>query len=303
MLGKILSFGSRAIANNPVGGGRANIATADTARIGQTIEDIVPPLGGARTAQDLRNLVATGSGKESLGNAKDDVVKLIEARVGQIVVPSLSPKPMTLSQANEALTQIGLKGRYTNPLDQTAAGVDWRQLYGKVAQEISGALQQASPQAAASFQEAQRAYGGGNAILKRILSKQNIYQPVGDDLMLNTSQFQRVVGDPKTEAVLRQKLGPGWEAFADTVYRGGTPGTRDVLAPGTGRAMDALRQVYGRGQGGAPQVVGSLARTPAANIGSEYIGRQPYSFPPQLQAILDVMLQRGIGGMTEERRP
>jgi hypothetical protein len=57
--------------------------------------------------------------------------------------------------------------------------------------------------------------------------------------------------------------------------------------------MDALMQTIGRGTNtGSINALGVPSRTLLPNLGSQYTGRAPYSLPPALQTILDVVSQR-----------
>lgn len=196
---------------------------------------------------------------------------------------------MPLREANNRLSEIGAKAFSKNPLDRNFNGVDQRRLYGQVANEIEAGLPQ---QLRPLWQQAQGDYKKGLALLKP-LQASSAYRQYPDEIQFNTPQIQTFLANPKNEAALRNKLGDGgYEALVNAMTRGGGVGTRDILAPGQGRVLDALRQTLGRGTNtGSMQALGVPARTLFPNLGSQYAGRQPYTLPPALQTILDAALQ------------
>ena len=114
------------------------------------------------------------------------------------------------------------------------------------------------------------------------------FQGLPNRVMLNTPSVQKYISDNRAE--LQAKLGDeGYRALTDAIYAGGQVGTRDILTPGSGEALNALRQVYGRGQGGAPQIVGSAVRTAFPNIGGQMTGRGFNRVDPAVQALLDYL--------------
>lgn len=299
-------------------GAKSEIAGRDAAAYGAEMGRQSPPLAGARTADELRTLAA-GPGREALGAAKGaanaDISAGIGARAGTLEIPSLGQttnvtqpigqggthtvtviKPMTLQEANDALSEIGAKAFSKNPLDRNFNGVDQRQLYGKVSGEIRAALDKADPTGYSSgaFDQAQQAHKAGLALLKP-LERDAAYRRYPDEVQFNTPFLQKYVANPKNEAALRNKLGDeGFDSLVNILTRGGGVGTQDSLAGGQGRTLDALRQVWGKGMGGAPQILGSVLRTATPNIGSQYAGKAPLAVPNLMQMLIDLGAQKGV---------
>jgi len=303
-----LEGGGSALAGELIGGGlgyvarglpgaKGRIAAQDAAAYGTEMGRQSPPLAGAQSVQDLRGL-AQGAGKAQLGAAKERTVQDIEGLIGgaqtPLSVPALSrDRNLTLREANDLLSEIGARAFSRNPLDRTFQGVDQRKLYGQIASELDAALGAAHPEAPALWQQAQADYKRGLALL-RPLQQQNAYRLSPNDVQFNTPAMQRFVQNPRNAALLRNKLGDAdYEALVNVLTRGAGQG-QDILASGRGGMLDAFRQTFGRGtNSGAAGYLGVPLRTLLPNIGSEYVGRQPYSFPPALQQILDLAVQRG----------
>src|SRR5690242_3765266 len=168
-----LEGGGSALAGELIGGGlgyvarglpgaKGRIAAQDAAAYGTEMGRQSPPLAGAQSVQELRSL-AQGQGKERLSAAKEQAVQRIEQMLdpnvrlnlqslGQTVQenvplagltgyhPTAAPRPFTLREANDALSEIGARAFSKNPLDRSFNGVDQRQLYGQVVQEITDEL-------------------------------------------------------------------------------------------------------------------------------------------------------------------
>lgn len=281
-----------------VPGAKARIAGQDAARYGEEMGRQAPPLAGATTADELRNLAA-GPGRQALGDAKEQAITQIETLMrprpslpsADIAVPALGPTRMTLRDANNRLSEIGARAFSKNPQDRNILGVDQRQLYGQVANEIRDAL---PTTARPLWDSAQADYRRGISLLRPLQASQS-YRQYPDELQLNTPALQTYVANPRNEAALRNKLGDqGFEALVNALTRGGGVGTKDILASGQGRMLDAVRQSFGRGTNtGSLQLLGVPFRTALPNAGSQYAGQAPYTLPHALQTILDVALQRG----------
>lgn len=316
------------------------IANQDAAAYAREMGRQSPTLAvGAKNAEDLRRL-AGGQGQQLLSSTKAATNAEINSRAGLLDVPSVAPRvevpghrttsratidpeiqaqprdvttrvpghtatqPMTFQEANDELSAIGARAFSKNPLDRNFNGVDQRRLYGQVYNDIKAALDKSDPtgKLTAMFEQAQADYAKGLALL-RPLQKTGAFR-TGEDLQLNTPHLQKLLANPKAEAVLRNKLGDeGFEALRNQMLRGGQPGEVDRLVSGSGRATDALMQWLRGSNTGFTQTVGVPLRTALPNVGSQYAGRAPYSLPPQLQAILDVVLQKSGGAaLTPERR-
>ncbi len=273
-------------------GAKGAISGQDVAAYGQEIGRQSPPLAGASTADELRSLAA-GPGRKALGQAKETTITQIESMLPTptLDIPALGGR-MTLRDANKTLSEIGARAFSKNPLDRTIQGVDQRQLYGQLANDIEAAL---PANARPLWQSAQADYKKGLALLKPLQSS-SAFRQYPDELQLNTPKLQEYIANPKNEAALRNKLGDaGFESLVNVLTRGGGVGTRDTLASGRGRMSDAFMQSFGRGTNtGSLQALGVPFRTILPNVGSQYAGRAPYTLPPALQSILDVAAQRAV---------
>jgi len=305
-------------------------AADDAAKYAEFIGRISPPLAGAKTVQELRTL-ASGPGSEALGAAKGaantEIAGGIGAREGRLEIPSLGvttptptainptlgvqpvtvmkpvTKPMTLQEANDALSEIGAKAFSKNPLDRSFQGVDQRRLYGKVRSEIEAALDLADPTGYSSvaFDKAQAAHRAGLALLKPLTSDRAV-RSVGNEIQFNTPFFQQWASNPKNRASLVNKLGQhGYDDLIWTLTRGGGPDTRDVLASGAGRVLDALKGTFGRGQNtGSAQYLGAPLRTVFPGLGSELAGRNPFTPSAGTVTAADIAALRALGVLPEE---
>ena len=286
------------------------INVRDVRSVGETVGEIAPPLRGARTAADLRELAA-GGGLEKLGTAKDEAITAIEGMVaakrmpkrytsslwqeppGKFLVPTLDKQtPMTIREANDKLSEVGAKAFSKNPLDRTFQGIDQRRLYKTLSQEILTGLTTLDPQAAQLWQQAQRTYAAGKRLTEVFRAKGLIDK----NSMLRMEVLQEAVRDPSTIAWLRNKLGPeGYAKLAQTVTRGGGVGAVDRPAWGTGTAIEPLRMI-GEMKGGTPALVGATTKGFLPNLWSRYAGTLPFQRPQSLQLLLDLALERGTLG-------
>src|SRR5439155_15496343 len=102
-------------------GAKGRIAARDAAGYGQQMGQQSPPLAGAQTAEDLRTLAA-GPGQQALGTAKGAANQAIAQGIGArnaLSIPSSGPNPMTLQEANDALSAIDVRTFRKNQLDRT----------------------------------------------------------------------------------------------------------------------------------------------------------------------------------------
>lgn len=305
-------------------GAKGAIAAQDAMDYATEMGRQVPTLrGAARTPEELRALSA-GPGQQMLGDAKERVVQQIERALGgrglrvpsvdarintvptapamrgaygeELLAPQTAQQPATMSlrAANDALSEIGARAFSKIPTERNFNGVDQRQLYGRIREEIMRALSDRDPRLATMWNDAQRQYEAGLGLLRPLQSPKA--WRTGSGLQFNTPAVQRSMAAPKVENRLRDKLGdPGFESLRDTVLRGGRPGDADVLAPGSGGMLQATGEMM-RGKGGATQLAAWLPRTLFPNAGSHYAGtRQPYQVAPSLQTLLDLLGIRGAG--------
>jgi hypothetical protein len=275
-------------------GAKGRIAADDAAAYAGEMGRQSPPLAGAQTVQDLQRF-AQGEGRQRIGDAKEGIIRQIEAMTGNapLSVPAAGPNNMTLREVNDILSEVG--ARMKNPLERTFQGRDQTQLYGQIRSQLDAALAATHPDAPGLFNTAQSDYAKGMSLL-RPLQQQNAYRLSPGDTQFNTPAIQRSLQNPKNAAGMRNKLGDAdYEALLNVMTRGAGQG-QDVLASGRGGMLDALQQTIGRGtNSGAMGYLGVPLRTALPNIGSQYTGRRPFSLPPQIQELLDVALQRKAG--------
>lgn len=287
-------------------GGKGAVNAADARRIGETVEDIVPELGGVRTTEGIRAMTE-GGGQAALGQAKEGTTRAVEGAInarppmygmpGTIQVPALGPAPMPLRAANDELSDIGARAFSRNPLDRNFNGVDQRRLYGDVARDISSGIGTAGGAEAAGAHEAtQGAYSAGSKMLD-FFKKSGVSD---NDGFLAVAKMQRLLNNPKNAAILERHMGPeNFKKFSDAVFRGAARGETDRVAPGMGGPLDALSQVLRGTNTGFSQSWRVPLATALPNIGSKYVGKNPLAIPDALRKILDLGAQRGATAMEE----
>jgi hypothetical protein len=208
----------------------------------------------------------------------------------QMLVGAVDPAGFTLKQAQAIRGYLGSGAFGMSPQGQGVSPVAKQMLWGDVGKEIEGGL---SPVARPLWQQANRRYAGTMGATDA-LSDRNAFQGLNNRILLNRNQLSDYLAQNREDMVRR--LGPqGYDALVERVLGGAQPGTRDILTPGAGGVTDAFMQTFGRGQGGSPQMLGAPLRTVLPNLGSQYTGRRPFSIPPQLQELLDVIFQRQAG--------
>lgn len=210
------------------------------------------------------------------------------------VIGKLTPlpgQPYTVNQAEEIIARVGNMLK-SNPLQRHITDRDITSLYGKMLNET---VQQLPPGGAESFAGSRDKYRMGESLMEMI-RQPSARQGGPNRVGLNEPALSKYISENRAE--LRTKFGPAFDDLATILNRGGQLGTRSIMTPGTGETMSALRQVYGRGQGGAPQVIGSAARTVLPNLGFQSTGRAPYSTSPQAQTLWDLL---GISATTGGR--
>lgn len=270
-----------------------------------------PALRGAKTPAALQESVLGGGLHEgatakmrtaldqisqAAGNPtfQGGVLEQVYKRMPEIERESLGavgPNGFTLPQAQLIRGWLGDSAFSQSPIGQGVSEAAQKMQWNAVTKEIAARL---GPQAPA-WQAANREYGG-IATLIDALKSPNAFTGGANRIALNTPAIQQALSMNRLPN--RQRMGPeAFQALADAATGGGQLGTRDILAPGFGGAMDALRQVYGRGQGGAPQILGSALRTVTPNIGSQYTGAGPLKLPPAIQQIIDLAIQRQTTGV------
>jgi hypothetical protein len=270
-----------------------------------------PTLLGGKTTAALEETALGKSGKDTLSNVMEQgMLDTTLAAQGQGIrspalnealgvlrhvsggdplfersLPGLLPNPhgeYTVTQAEEIIARIG-SAMKSSPLDRKINDRDLTALYGKMLNET---VQSLPPQAAEVFAAARDKYRGGTAILD-LLREANSRRGSPNRIRMNDPAIMKSLSENRAE--LRTKLGSDFDRLVDAVAPGAQIGTRGINTPGSGETMSAFRQLYGRGQGGAPQIIGSVARTGLPNLGYQPTGNAPYSAPEGLKAILDIL--------------
>ena len=244
--------------------------------------------------------VAGGPGLAQLGENKETAVRALEQVAPQIPMPSLGGATVSIRQANDELSRVGDMMRGIRPLDPRFKDADLKQLYGTIAREIRDGIEQvAGPQAAAFWDQTQGTYRAGRALLKP-LTKSSAFR-TGEELQFNTPAIQRLLANPESERMLRQKLGDeGFEALRSVMLRGGKPGEVDILTGGAGNTLSALQQVLRGTNTGASQYVRVPITTALPNLGSAYAGQAPYTMPQNMRTLFDMLLSAtGAAGIKD----
>lgn len=287
--------------------------------VGQNRSAVAPTLRGPKTSAALQETAMGKSGHEALSAAFERGMAEVDALApgATVMGPALldayaampqlardrligavAPSGFTPRQAQEVIAWLGSKAFTEAPLGQGVGKVPQQKLWADALNETVTGLGPAGQK----FLEIRAPYAGGMQYLDMLRAGgDGPFRSYGNRLNLDENAVRRYVSANRME--LQDKLGPDGFAALMKALGGAQPGTRSVMAPGAGGVSDAMAQVYGRGQGGAPQILGSLLRTALPNIGYEAAGRAPYTLPPALQAILDVGLQKAGGAaLSGERR-
>jgi hypothetical protein len=307
----------KGLINEGVSSGTADVPRTVSPALGPAIETaragVSPMLKGGTTAAALQETALGQGGKQAMGGAfEQGMLDTTLAAQGQGVqspalqmawdlLPtgnpltdrlknSLAPSPngtFSPQQAERLLAELGeaaFKGEAASPIARGISGLELRRLYGQPVNETTSGLPAPAGDILAGTR---REFAGGNAIMEGLREPQ-AFQGLPNRIMLNTPAVGQYLSTNRAE--LEAKLGvEGFRALRDAILSEGQLGTRDILAPGAGGPLSALAQVYGRGQGGAPQIIGSAVRTGLPNLGSEYTGRAPFSMSPQIQALMDYL--------------
>lgn len=282
---------------------------------------VAPTLRGPKTSAALQETALGPSGGDALSGAFERGMTQIDklAPNATVMGPSLldaysampqlardrligtvAPGGFTPRQAQEVLSWLGSDAFNAAPLGQGVGPVPKQKMWADALKETVGGLHAASPDAANVFTQIRPPYAGGQQYLE-MLRQPGAFSSYGNRLNMNENAIRNYSSSNRMD--LAEKLGPDGYAALMKVLGNAQPGTRSIMAPGGGGATDALAQVYGRGQGGAPQLIGSPLRTLLPNIGYEAAGRAPYTLPPAVQAIIDAGLQRAGGAaISGERR-
>jgi len=315
----------KGLINEGVASGTADVARTVNPALGPAIETaregVSPMLKGGTTAAALQEMALGSGGKNAMSDAfRQGMLDTTLAAQGQgISSPAMmtawrrfpsgldaagnvtdelahnlwratAPDPSGMfspMQAERILAELGeaaFKGEAASPIARGMGGLALRDLYRQAKEQAYASLPQP---ASGVFEGTRRAFAGGEAITEGLRQPQ-AFQGLPNRIMLNTPSVGQYLSTHRAE--LEEKLGAdGFRALTDAILAGGQVGTRDILTPGSGSPMAALAQVYGRGQGGAPQIVGSAVRTALPNLGSEATGRSRFTVDPGVQALLDYL--------------
>lgn len=140
-------------------GAKGRIAAKDAREFGEWIDQHTD-MGRPLTVDDLMEM-ASGPGLAKSGAAKEARVEVIERLLDNrpISVPTVSDAPMSLRDANRALSEIGDMLRGVKPLDPRFKDADLKQLYGRVADEIRSGIAATEGQLARESAFGASAYG------------------------------------------------------------------------------------------------------------------------------------------------
>jgi hypothetical protein len=221
----------------------------------------------------------------------------------QIDVPSLG-QSMTLREANELLSTRGDVLRGARPLDPRFKFADPKEAYAALARDIEqGIAEHGGAEALAKWRTIQDAYKVGRAEIKPF-QRGAAYLPgqQAGDAQLNMVQVAKWLREPNNAAALIDKIGrPRYDQLVNDVTRGAGPLSTDVMESGRGGMTDALMSWLRGNNTGATQAIRLPLSTAVPGVGRQYAGRQPYTLPASLQAILDVALQKaGAAGLARE---
>lgn len=230
------------------------------------------------------NRVATAA-----GNPGFNTPALIEAHammppLEQRLLGAPGPNGFTLQQAQQIRSWVGDPAFRQSTLGQGVRAVPQQRLWGEITQEIENGISHA-PRALQLWQANNHTYGGTQA-LQDALTQGNAFQGQPNRTFLNRSALSEYFA--KNEVDLRRRLGDeGYDSLVNQVLGGAQPGTRDLVAPGSGTAASGLLSWLRGTNTGATQAARLPLTTAAPNLGSQYTGRQPYALPELLQRVLD----------------
>jgi hypothetical protein len=248
---------------------------------------------GSQRFEQALNEIDQAAGQPMLSGPEiDQAYQMLPDIVKQESVGPLGPigGTYTLPQAVAIKAYLSSKAFAESPQGQGLDATSLQQFTGRLKSTIDQAI---PPELQASWQSMNREYGA-QQILNEFLTSARAQQGGPNQVLLNRTALSQYL-DQNAQDIIR-RMGPEtYDAVVQGTLGGAQPGTRDVLAPGGGRPLAALLQTYGRGQGGSPQLLGAPLRTILPGLGDVYTGRAPYTLPPALQSILDLVTQRTTG--------
>lgn len=264
-------------------GGLRNMIAAARRDIDQTI--------GGQNLQLPLNLAVPGA-QPVMAQSTTYVPGMTWQVAQQMWVGPATHQEIPLAGAFEALSKLyerGYAGKQGDALTRSMTGIEARQAAGHLRAQIATNLRRLDPSgdALTLFEQSQHEFAVGLTMTRQL---QNLFQLSPSEVNLDSRQVQRQVFQKLSK--LSSMTPAELNTYLNTVFRGGTFGA-DILASGQGRMLDALRQTYGRGQGGSPQLLGAPLRTFLPDIGSQHTGRRaPLQLSRPAQALVDVGTQR-----------
>lgn len=216
-----------------------------------------------------------------------------EELVGAVNVGASGIPSFTLQQAQAIRSWVGSPAFAESTLGQGVGKVPQQRLWGGVSQEMEHSISH-NQRALQLWRANNRAYSSIEAIQEG-LTQGNAFQGQPNRTFLNRNALSDYLAKNEKDLVPRMDR-EGFDYLVNRVLGGAQPGTRDVLASGSGTASDAAMQSVGRGTNtGSMNAVGVPVRTALPGVGNQYTGQAPYTLPPRLQAIVDVVLSK-MGG-------
>ncbi len=211
---------------------------------------------------------------------------------------------MTIREAFDELKKVGEGGWGHSILINPATGtleVAERRDYGKAMKEIIQSFNAYDPSGELSktFVETRRMWELGKAALE-VFRLPNAVNPSPLGPVVNVPYLTRWAEQNATK--LMKRFGDDYPTFMEMLTFGAGPGYSEIGVPGLGRVSDAARQIVGRGQGGAPQIVGGAVRSAVPNIGAE-LPRNPFATSALGQFLYNVMGQSAASGFRHLGRP
>lgn len=233
------------------------------------------------------NRVAQAAGNPTYASpALQEAYAMMPALEQRLLGP-VGPGGFTLQQAQQIRSWVGDPAFAQSTLGQGVRRVPQQRLWGEITQEIEAPLQGRALQL---WQANNHAYGGTMA-MQDALTQGNAFQGQPNRTFLNRSALSDYLA--KNEVDLVRRLGrQGYDDLVNGVLGGGQPGTRDLVAPGSGSSASAFMSWLRGTNTGSTQAARLPLTLGAPNIGSQYTGQAPYTLPPALQSILDVVMQK-----------
>jgi hypothetical protein len=235
------------------------------------------------------NRVANAAGNPAVNGPALQEAYAMMPQLEQRYLGAVGPGGFSLQQAQQIRAWVGDPAFARSTLGQGVRAVPQQRLWGEITQEMEGAIAHA-PRALQLWQANNRAYSSTMA-MQDAMTQGHAFQGQPNRTFLNRSELSEYFA--RNELDLVRRLGrERYDAFVNQVLGGGQPGTRDLLAPGSGAMASPILSWLRGTNTGAMQAARLPLATAAPNIGSQYTGRLPYTLPPELQAILDVAMRQ-----------